>query len=66
MKGTSERYREFWQGEVDSAFTYCALAELEEEPSLAELYRRLGESLRHGLRPLRLVARASDPRQRAG
>ena len=41
MKGTRERYREFWQGEVDSAYTYRALAALEEEPSLAELYRRL-------------------------
>lgn len=41
MGGTSQRYREFWQGEIDSAYTYRALAELEEASSLAELYRRL-------------------------
>jgi len=41
MKSVNGRYREFWQGEVDSAFTYRALAEREDEPSLAELYRRL-------------------------
>ena len=35
------RCREFWQDEVDSAFTYRALAELEDSESLAEVYRRL-------------------------
>jgi VIT1/CCC1 family predicted Fe2+/Mn2+ transporter len=37
----ARRYRGYWQGEVDSAFTYRALAELEESPPLADLYRRL-------------------------
>lgn len=41
MMGASERYCELWQGETDSAHTYHALAELEEETSPAELYRRL-------------------------
>ncbi len=41
MADQTSRYREFLQGEVDSAFIYRALAELEKEPPLAELYERL-------------------------
>jgi VIT1/CCC1 family predicted Fe2+/Mn2+ transporter len=37
----TKRQREFLQGEVDSAFLYRALAELEPAPALAELYDRL-------------------------
>ena len=36
-----ERYRSNLQGEVDSAALYRALAEAEENPQLAEVYRRL-------------------------
>ena len=35
------RFREYWQDELDSAFIYRALADLEESEPLAELYRRL-------------------------
>ncbi len=35
------RYRNNWQGEVDAASTYRTLAELEQQPSLAEVYRRM-------------------------
>jgi vacuolar iron transporter family protein len=35
------RYREYRQAEVDSAFIYRTLAELEESEPLAEVYRRL-------------------------
>lgn len=34
------RYRENWQDEVDSAFLYRTLAEVEKQPALAEVYRR--------------------------
>ncbi|MCD6016348.1 MAG: hypothetical protein K0R88_2432 [Solirubrobacterales bacterium] len=46
MMGASERCCEFWQGETDGAYTYRALAELEEETSLAELHRRVAVRLR--------------------
>jgi len=38
---TGERYRSNLQGEVDSAALYRALADTEENPQLAEVYRRL-------------------------
>jgi len=38
---TGERYRSNLQGEVDSAALYKALADAEENPQLAEVYRRL-------------------------
>ena len=38
---TGERYRSNLQGEVDSAALYRALADAEENPQLAEVYRRL-------------------------
>ena len=43
MRGgdAAERYRDYWQGEIDSAFIYQALADLEDQPPLADLYRRL-------------------------
>ena len=37
----SERYRENLRGEVDSAALYKSLAEVEENPHLASIYRRL-------------------------
>lgn len=36
-----DRYSDYRQGEIDSAFIYQALAELEDNPPLADLYRRL-------------------------
>lgn len=42
MKQTDvERYLENWRNEIDSAFLYRTLANLEPQSSLAELYRRL-------------------------
>jgi VIT1/CCC1 family predicted Fe2+/Mn2+ transporter len=38
---TGERYRSNLQGEIDSAALYRALADAEENPQLAEVYRRL-------------------------
>lgn len=35
------RYRENIQGEIDGAFLYRALADMEEDPRLADVYRRL-------------------------
>lgn len=37
----SERYLENWQDEIESAYLYKALAEVEPQPTLAELYCRL-------------------------
>jgi VIT1/CCC1 family predicted Fe2+/Mn2+ transporter len=39
---TGERYRSNLQGEIDGAALYRALADTEENPQLAEVYRRLG------------------------
>src|ERR1700676_2229069 len=39
---TGARYRSNLQGEIDSAALYRALADAEENPQLAEVYRRLG------------------------
>ena len=36
-----DRYRENWQEEVDGAYVYLALADVETSPELAEVYRRL-------------------------
>lgn len=36
-----DRYRDYRQGEIDSTFIYQALAELEDNPPLADLYRGL-------------------------
>jgi len=44
----TERYRANWQDEIDSIALYGALAELESDPRLAELYRRLASAeVRH-------------------
>lgn len=37
----ARRYRANWQGELDSANVYRAMAEAERDPRLAEVYRRL-------------------------
>ena len=39
--GKTERYRENLQGEVDGASLYRSLADVEPDPKLAEVYRRL-------------------------
>ena len=39
--GESAAQREFLQGEIDSAFIYRTLAEVESEPGLSQLYERL-------------------------
>ena len=41
MATDADRYRANWQDEVDSAALYRALAELEDDERLAEVYRRL-------------------------
>lgn len=38
------RYREYLQAEIDSAFLYRVLADLEQSEQLAEVYRRLAET----------------------
>jgi VIT1/CCC1 family predicted Fe2+/Mn2+ transporter len=43
-KSEVTRYRENWQAEVDGAALYRALAEAEDNPQLAEVYRRLATS----------------------
>ena len=39
--GSVARYRTNFQGEVDSAALYRAMAEAEKDPHLSEVYRRL-------------------------
>ena len=39
--GSTARYRTNFQGEVDSAALYRAMAEVEQDPHLSEVYRRL-------------------------
>jgi vacuolar iron transporter family protein len=39
-----QRHLENWQDEIDSAFLYRALAQVEKEPALAQVYRRLAAS----------------------
>lgn len=41
--GSVRRYRENWRGEIDGAAIYCAMAASEDDPNLAEVYRRLAE-----------------------
>lgn len=41
MSTDSVRYRAHWQDEIESAAIYNTLAELEPQPQLAEVYRRL-------------------------
>lgn len=49
MSADHGRQREFLQAEIDSAHLYAVLAELEEEPALADLYERLAATEnRHG------------------
>jgi len=57
------RYREYRQHEVDSAFIYRALAELEESEPLAEVYRRLAatEERHEGVWRARLRAAGEEP-----
>jgi rubrerythrin len=40
-KSETTRHRENWQNEIDSAFLYRALASVEPQPALAEVYRKL-------------------------
>ena len=40
-KSTSQRYLEFWNDELNSAMLYEGLAEMESNPQLSEVYRRL-------------------------
>ncbi|VAW07298.1 Uncharacterized membrane protein [hydrothermal vent metagenome] len=58
-----DRYRGNLQDEIDGAAMYRALAEMESEPSLAELYRRLAATEeRHGdLWRDRLLEAGEDP-----
>jgi VIT1/CCC1 family predicted Fe2+/Mn2+ transporter len=44
VEADAVRYRRNLQGEVDGSFLYNRLAQLEKDPALAGLYRRLGES----------------------
>jgi VIT1/CCC1 family predicted Fe2+/Mn2+ transporter len=44
MSEDMARYRANWQDEIESAALYGALAEIEAQPSLAEVYRRLAEA----------------------
>lgn len=37
----ASRYQEYWQDEIDSATLYRALAEIEQQPTIAQVYRRL-------------------------
>jgi hypothetical protein len=46
-RGELARYRANWQGEVDRAALYRTLAEVERQPQLAEVYRRLVPLRRH-------------------
>lgn len=41
QKQESERYLENWQDEINSAYLYRASADVESQPTLAEVYRRL-------------------------
>jgi len=63
------RYRANWQDEVDSAALYRALAEVEPQPALAEVYRRLAaaEERHAGFWEERLAAAgAPAPARRVG
>ncbi|NNJ10900.1 rubrerythrin family protein [Chloroflexales bacterium ZM16-3] len=41
MSEDTARYRANWQDEIDSAALYTALSEIEQQPALAEVYRRM-------------------------
>src|SRR3954451_18802073 len=41
---TNSRYLENWQDERNSAALYQALAEIEKNPQLKEIYRRMGKA----------------------
>ncbi|MCL1593064.1 MAG: VIT1/CCC1 transporter family protein [Actinomycetia bacterium] len=58
-----ERYRQNLQDEVDGAAMYRALADIEEEPALVELYERLAatEERHGGLWKEKLVEAGEDP-----
>ncbi len=58
-----DRYRQNLQDEVDGAAMYRALANIEEEPALVELYERLAatEERHGGLWKERLVEAGEDP-----
>jgi VIT1/CCC1 family predicted Fe2+/Mn2+ transporter len=67
--GDVARHRENWQDEIDSAALYRALAELESDERLAEVYRRLAatEERHAGFWVERLRAEgAAVPEQRPG
>jgi VIT1/CCC1 family predicted Fe2+/Mn2+ transporter len=46
-RGDADRYRSNLQGEVDGAFLYRRLADMEPDPALAGVYRRLAETEDH-------------------
>jgi hypothetical protein len=57
----------FHQDEVDAAWLYGSLAELEADPRLAEVYRRLSHTEAEHARQLGPAgARAPSPRSRGG
>jgi VIT1/CCC1 family predicted Fe2+/Mn2+ transporter len=64
-----DRYLENWQDEIESAFLYRALAKVEQQPALAEVYRKLAatESTHAEFWQEKLLrAGYSLPRQRIG
>lgn len=67
MNADIARYHANWQDEVDSAALYMALADLEAQPGLAGVYRRLAEvEAQHAAfweEQLRAAGQAIPPRQ---
>jgi VIT1/CCC1 family predicted Fe2+/Mn2+ transporter len=59
------RYRTNWQGEIDGAALYRALADAESQPQLADVYRRLGQveerHAEHWAERLRAAGAATPP-----
>ncbi len=43
MTADHKRFKRNWQGEVDAAWTYRLLAQLETQPQLVEIYQRMAE-----------------------
>jgi VIT1/CCC1 family predicted Fe2+/Mn2+ transporter len=61
------RYRANWRDEIESAALYAALAEVEQQPGLADVYRRLaaveGEHARFWEEQLVAAGKPAPPRQ---
>ena len=69
MASQAERHRANWQDEIDSVALYRALADLEADPRLADVYRRLAavEDRHAGFWEERLrAAGAAVPERRPG